>query len=373
MPHVNKQMASFFLTTKCSLGCIYCYNKKERAQLDEQSLPLHIAKAGVDYFFASNPSRHIRFYGPGEPTQEISLMKSIVEYARDKYGKVVSAELQTNGCFGNNVREWLLDNINIIWFSFDGEPDIQNANRPFANGKPSAQIIENNVKWLIKNTGNRNLMVGARVTVTDTNVNRQKQMVDYFHGLGIRYVWTDPLFPSVDKIPVCDDVVKLTEFHFDMDAYVDTYIEAYCYAKEKGLFFGSFLTCNFDGVSNKHCRACTPVPHFTTDGYISACDLVTFGENAGHMDCFVYGKWNEEKKTFDIDYEKVKELQKRTTENMVHCRKCIVREHCGGYCLGEVQNETGSLTGQKPGTCRAIKRLADSIGFTNSSYPFFHP
>lgn len=26
MPHINKQMASFFLTTKCNLRCVYCYN-----------------------------------------------------------------------------------------------------------------------------------------------------------------------------------------------------------------------------------------------------------------------------------------------------------------------------------------------------------
>lgn len=373
MPHINKQMASFFLTTKCNLSCVYCYNRNERTQFTGQSLSLQIAKAGIDYFFASNPSRHIRFYGPGEPTQELRLMKNIVDYAKEKSESPISTELQTNGCFGKNTREWVLENINIIWVSFDGEPEIQNANRPFSNGRPSSPVIENNIKWLIANTGNRKLMVGARVTVTNTNVNRQKQIVDYLYGLGIRYAWTDPVFPTVGTIPVCKDSEKLHAFHFDMDAYVDAYIEAYEYAKGKGMFFGSFLTCNFDGICSQHCRSCTPVPHFTTDGYISACDLVTFGENAGHMDCFVYGKWNEENRNFDIDFEKVKALQGRTTDNMVHCKKCEVREHCGGYCLGEVQNETGILTGQKPATCRAIKRIADRIGFTSSPYPFLHP
>ena len=80
MPHVKKQMASFFLTTKCNLSCEYCYNRKERTQMIEQSLPLEIAKAGVDMFFKESSSRHIRFYGPGEPTQEIKLMKEIVAY-----------------------------------------------------------------------------------------------------------------------------------------------------------------------------------------------------------------------------------------------------------------------------------------------------
>ncbi len=50
-----------------------------------------------------------------------------------------------------------------------------------------------------------------------------------------------------------------------------------------------------------------------------------------------------------------------------------MRNHCGGYCLGEVQNETGNLFGQKPNTCRAIKRLAESIGYSDEPYAFMHP
>ena len=78
MPHYNKQMISFFLTTKCNLCCRYCYNYKERAQVKEQTVPFEIAKSGIDWYFANNENRHIRFYGPGEPTQEFELMKAIV-------------------------------------------------------------------------------------------------------------------------------------------------------------------------------------------------------------------------------------------------------------------------------------------------------
>ena len=203
MPHINKQMASFFLTTKCNLRCVYCYNSKERMSYKQQSLPLEIAKAGVDYFFANNSSRHIRFYGPGEPTQEFELMKSIVDYAYEKAGNTLSTELQTNGCFNNTVRNWILNNINIVWVSFDGEPEVQNANRPCANGKPSSLIIEDNVKWLISHSNDKNIMVGARVTITDLNVDRQIPMIEYFKSLGIHHIWSDPLFPAVDKVPVC--------------------------------------------------------------------------------------------------------------------------------------------------------------------------
>jgi len=373
LPHIEKQMASFFITTKCSLACKYCYNMEERSQLKEQTLSFEMAKAGIDMFFNENKSRHIRFYGPGEPTQEIGIVKQIVEYAKLKTGDELTVELQTNGVFSESARKWLLDNVNIIWVSFDGEPYIHDALRCFPDGSPTSPIIEKNLKWLRDNKTNQKLMIGARVTITNENIECQIQMIDYFRSLGIEHIWSDPVFPSVGIIPVCDDAEKTSDFSFDMDKYVNNYIEAKKYADEIGVFYGSFLTCNFDGISNRHCRACTPTPHFTADGYISACDLAAFGENAHHMDCFVYGKWNKDTKSYDLWEDRIEMLQARSTDAMPHCRSCDARDYCGGYCLGEVMNETGSLFGQKAETCKAIRKLLSEIGVSNEPYPYFHP
>jgi radical SAM protein with 4Fe4S-binding SPASM domain len=341
--------------------------------LVEQTLPFEVARAGVDLFFRENESRHIRFYGPGEPTQAMSLMKRIVEYAKCAANGDLTVELQTNGVFAKNDRDWLLNNINIMWISFDGEPKVHDIRRHFPDGSPTSPFIEQNVRWLLEKRTTQNFMIGARVTITEENIERQKSMVNYFLDLGIKYIWSDPVFPTVDAIPAYADVEKMEAYHFDMDRYVDTYIEATRYARDKGIFYGSFLTCNFDGKTNKHCRACTPVPHFTPDGYISACDLVTFGANPHHMDCFVYGKWNQATNGFDIYEDKKSALQNRTTDNMDHCQYCSAKDNCGGYCLGEVANETGQLLGQKPHTCKAIRRLLSILGTADVLYPYMHP
>ena len=203
MPHCNKKMLSFFLTTKCNLCCRYCYNAQERNAIKEQTIPVDVAKAAVDWYFSSNESRHIRFYGPGEPTQEFKKMQEITYYAKNhpNKGNFVTVEIQTNGVFTEDIRAWILDNVNIIWMSFDGMKDIQNFNRPLNQkyrevfkGKSSADILENNVKWLINHSEKRDILVGARVTITDKNILMQKEMVDYFYSLGLRYVWTNPLF-----------------------------------------------------------------------------------------------------------------------------------------------------------------------------------
>lgn len=125
-------MLSFFLTTKCNLCCRYCYNAKERNAIEEQTIPLDVAKAAIDWYFENSDSRHIRFYGPGEPTQEFGKMREITKYAKnhETEGKNVTVEIQTNGVFDENVRNWILQNANIVWMSFDGTKDIQNYNRP---------------------------------------------------------------------------------------------------------------------------------------------------------------------------------------------------------------------------------------------------
>lgn len=383
MPHCNKKMLSFFLTTKCNLCCRYCYNAQERNAIKEQTIPTYIANAAIDWYFENNDSRHIRFYGPGEPTQEFEKMQLITQYAKKhpNNGEQVTVEIQTNGVFTNEVRTWILNNANIVWMSFDGMKDIQNYNRPLNpkyhdlfKGKSSAEVLENNVKWLNLNKKNSNLMVGARVTITDRNMAKQKEMVDYFLSLGIHYIWTNPLFYTVDKIPVIMDRKKQESFEFDMDNYVDNFIEAYYYAKSKNVFWGSFLTINFDGESPYHCRSCQPLsaPHITPDGYISACDMVVLGAAPYHMSPFIVGKWNEASKSFDWYQDKIAILNKRKSTNIKHCQKCNVKYHCGGYCLGEIVNETGVLDGKSPIKCKAIRRLFAELG-ESSTYPYLHP
>lgn len=370
MPHVKKEMISYFLTTKCNLRCIYCYNCQKRKSCPIQTLDFDFAKAGTDYFFSNFKSRHIRFYGPGEPTQAFSLMKDIRNYAFSKAGEELSVEIQTNGAFSHEIREWLSKNVNIIWISFDGPPDIQNRNRPFPNDKPSSPVIEENVKYL---TSHLELSgtVGVRVTITNDNMHRQIEMIDYFASLGVKHIWCDPLFQEVMDKHVCMTPKRQENFHFDMDGFIRTYVEAYKYAKSIGMFWGTNLIYNFDGCSQYNCRACIPVPHLTPDGYVSACDMVTFGGKPNHMEPLVYGKWDAENKSIQFYDDKIKTLQSRTAYNMPACKNCEVSSKCAGHCLGETLNETGSLFGCNPKICYAVRELYKELG--DIEYEYLHP
>ena len=382
MSHFDKKMLSFFITTKCNMCCKYCYNAAERHRLKERTISLKIAKAAIDWYFNNTRYRHIRFYGPGEPTQEFTRLREITEYAKHHIlsENRVTTEMQTNGVFSKHIREWCSENIDIMWVSFDGLPDIQNSNRPINpeyaylyDEKKSSEVLEDNITWLINNSVNGSV-IGARVTITDRNVNQQIEMIDYFDSLGLKYVWTDPLFHPVGTCPFTQSSQRNESDNIDLQLYVNKYYQAYKYAERKGLFWGSFLAVNFDGSCEYHCRACDPIsaPHITPDGYISACDLVLLGTEAYHMAPFVVGKWDDDKNAFSIDAAAVDVLRKRNINNMPHCLNCEARLQCGGYCLGETLNEVGDLYGQDKNRCKAIVDLYHKMG-TVERYPLFHP
>lgn len=366
--HYKKEMISIFVTTKCNLNCDYCFTNKNQNEHKGQTISFEFVKKGIDDYFAKKYMKHVRFFGAGEPTVEFDLLKKIHKYALEKGGSAVTFEIQTNGAFSDSVANWLKDNINIIWISCDGTPEIQDMHRPFLSKddkRKTSEVIEKNIHILHR--PDSNAFVGIRATITLENILKQKEMIDYFYKLGIRDIWVDPIFPSVGK------TVLEGENKFDTMTFAQEFLEATKYAYDKGMFYGSILTCNFNDLVNRHCRACLPVPHLTTDGFVSACDMALFGKDKNHMSPLIYGEWDEMNKTINYKDDKIEYIRTRTTENMQHCEMCTAKEHCGGYCLGEVLNETGNLFGQKSGVCQAIRYLDNNLDLKMRKYKYTHP
>lgn len=366
--HYKKEMISIFVTTKCNLNCDYCFTNKNQNEHKGQTISLEFVKKGIDDYFAQKYMRHVRFFGAGEPTVEFELLKKIHKYALERGGDAVTFEIQTNGAFSDLVALWLKKNINIIWISCDGTPEIQDMHRPFLkkdDRRKTSEVIEKNIHIL--HGADSKAFVGIRATITLENVLKQKEMIDYFYELGIKDIWVDPIFPSVGA------VASESENEFDTMMFAQEFLKATEYAYKKGVFYGSILTCNFNDSVNRHCRACLPVPHLTTDGFVSACDMALFGKDKNHMTPLIYGEWDETNKIINYHDDKIEYIRTRTTENMRHCEMCSAKEHCGGYCLGEVLNETGNLFGRKKGVCQAIRYLDDNLIPQMRKYKYTHP
>lgn len=366
MPYCNKKIISFLLTSRCNMACKYCYGARKA---EYKTLPLDFAKCGVDEYVKTGVVNGIRFFGDGEPTTEPKLIKAITEYART-YNKEINCEIQTNGFFNLELAEWLADNMDEIWVSMDLLPDTHDMFRVTRSGKPTSGIIERNLKFFQNYKGKR-AMVGVRSTITPYNIDRMKEGIKYLYDLGIRYIWVDPIFAPVSEV---DDKTfePINNMHF-----ARRFIEAREYAKTLGVFYESNFTTNFDGPTCYNCRSCLPMPHLTMDGYVSACEMCTSGENANQMDAFIYGKYDRENNRIIYDQKKIEVLQSRTLSNLSECQDCIAKEHCAGFCLGETLNERGNLFKIKKIVCEPLRyiyaKIGNDYGRFGGEFKYKHP
>ena len=363
MPHCSKEMISFFITTKCNLSCIYCYTNKNTPQHRDQFLDFDFAKAGIDDYYHTDYKRHIRFFGAGEPTQDMGLIKQIYHYAKG-IDKSTTAEIQTNGCFDEDTAFWLRENIDIIWISCDGLPEIQDHFRPLNGGSKTSPLIEKNINKL-KKAGKS--MVGIRVTITESNYDKQIDIIKHFNKIGIKNFWVDPIFPSIGETEISN------RWAFDINKFTTHFIAAVKYAYAHNMTYGSILTCNFDAPGEISCRALLPVPHLTSDGYVSACDMALFGNDADHMDVFIYGRWDKTTKRIIYDEEKIEYLRSRKYSKIENCSMCSIAPYCCGYCPGEVMNETRDLFGCKTTICSPTRTIYESLTDNEKKYVYSHP
>lgn len=364
MAHCRKTQLSIFLTTRCNLRCIYCYAGSKTHYPIPPVIDLNFVKRGIEDFFGKYESREIRFFGIGEPTVAFREMKEIKEWVFEKTDGNCLFELQTNGYFPRTIAEWIAENIDIVWISCDGPPDIQNLYRPTLGGRPTSDVLENNIRFLVS----KSVMVSCRATIGTINLGRQDEMIRYFAGLGVKAVMSDPIFEPVENREGLSAELR----EVDLMEYAKYFLEARQVAEKLGVFYGSIFTVNFDEKTEYFCRACIPYPHLTTDGFVTCCDMAYTGADP-KMKQLVYGKYIPKEDRVEYDEDAIKRIQSRKASNMPHCQSCEVLQNCAGACLGEAVNETGDMFGIKPKVCEAIRYLAKHTPLNKGLYPYLHP
>lgn len=367
MAHVRKQMISFFMTTKCNLNCVYCYTPKyKEIDKEDTSIDLNFAKKGIDDFFRDSSSRYIRFYGIGEPTLEIEKIKEIKNYAYSLAGDSLTVELQSNGTFSQHVSEWIAQNVDVLWISCDGEPGIQDAQRPFLGGQGTAQIVEKNLKFLCSQP---EIKVGVRATLTSSLIPKQCELIDYLESLGVKYINVLPAFAP-------EEGSNSQIFKWEPLEFAENFYQAHMYAKAKGIWYNTMCIVNFDEPTRHACRSCTPCPHLTTDGYVSCCDFTQLGPKyiSSPLSQLIYGKYDAENDRIDYDEDAIHKIRSRCVENLSKstCKDCKYIYNCAGGCMGQVVNETGNLMGRCEDNCKIVQYLGERIERNHGLHPAFH-
>jgi uncharacterized protein len=368
MGHPRKHCISFLVSSHCNLNCSYCYIPHLGNTIDpeDRMLDLDFAVAGMKDFFSWAPVPAIRFFSAGEPTSAFSRMAEIVEEGKKLVGDKLQVEVQTNGYFGNNVSKWMEENVDIVWISADGPPEIQDKSRPTVGGKDSSGIVIENIKRFAKHP---TMQFGVRATFIHEHFGRQIEVLEYFRSLGVRWVCGAPAYSST--VNAHTPVPLLTDFarHF---------VPAFNHAKRVGMFYQTHLMVNFDEEVSCYCRASTtPVcPQLTSDGYVSCCDWAAFGPKylPGVLQQCVYGKWDKEQKKIIYFPEAKERIEHRDTMHLGEgdCKDCPVLNHCAGGCLGKVMVRSNDLHRMDANWCAAVRYLAEYIPLDTGLYPVRH-
>lgn len=220
--HYDKHQLTIMTTTQCNMHCVYCLtNARETGNV--RRIDGAFARAIIKDYLLSCEYPWIRFYGAGEATIEMDMMKDLIDYADSISSAPIYYELQTNGFFSPDVADYVGNRFNVVYISMDGTPDVNDRQRLTYNGKGTSEIIVRNIKKLSDMT-----TLGIRATITKLNVGRQKEIVDYLSSLGIKFLFSKPVLPSV-----CSD--ENLEYAVPLMTYAENYIEAYRYAKDQGI------------------------------------------------------------------------------------------------------------------------------------------
>lgn len=305
------------LNEKCNFHCKYCYSAEGRSTAE---LTMNQISQVLDYFLSSNrkavKNRTVMFMGGGEPMLSWSLIESATLYAEQvakEQGITLHLSLTTNGSIMNEqMLAFLKEHQFTLQISFEILPAVQRKQR--GNYERVAKNIEQLTKLGINNY--------VRSTITEENVDRIPEMVDYCHEH----------FPLVKKMS-CQQVVDPS--YFTSTSIVDDFFLRYFKSYQEGLRqaeqYGITLRSSSSHLLNysKRERFCFNLVCLTPYGTLTLCPDVS-SPNEPDYNASVIGELTTKGIVFN------QEAFSRLTHGSIHsidkCRQCFARWNCGSGC-----------------------------------------
>ena len=167
-------------TNACAQRCVYCYGTP--AHHNTSRLDPGLCRAGMELVArqASEQNTTIRvfFHGVGEPTLIWPLFTEcvgIVRQVQERFKVPIYISLCTGAQLSGEQARWIARELDEVHVSLDGPADIQNRQRPRADGKDS---LSGPLKLLeaLREAGKK---VIVKSTVTSLSVERMEEVVEF--------------------------------------------------------------------------------------------------------------------------------------------------------------------------------------------------
>lgn len=207
----------------CNLACKYCFAEEGEYHGRRALMSFEVGKKALDFLIDNSGNRRnleVDFFG-GEPLMNWEVVKQLVKYGRSKekeYNKNFRFTLTTNGVLLNDeIMKFLNEEMSNVVLSLDGRKEVNDAMRPFRNGKGSYDLIVPKFQKLAQSRGQKDYYV--RGTFTRNNLDFSNDVIEFadlgFKQMSIEPVVTDEKEPYAiqeEDIPkICQEYDKLAK------------------------------------------------------------------------------------------------------------------------------------------------------------------
>lgn len=208
----------FWVTSSCNLKCIYCYEGNNKNNL---FISKEIINYSVDFLFKimkenDDKKLSVTIHG-GEPFLAFDLIKYLVEVIKRRsldFGVELSFICTTNGTILNDeMIKFISKEIKNISISLDGKKDTQNYTRPYKNGQGTHEIVEKNLKKLLKILP----FLRVRLTYNRETVYNLFENIKYLIDLGVKCIvpardFFDKKFGNMELEALSNELLKIKRY-----------------------------------------------------------------------------------------------------------------------------------------------------------------
>jgi uncharacterized protein len=351
----------------CNLKCRYCYEEANGSNARSKLMTFEMARTCVDYLTEKSGPRmdlQITFFG-GEPLLNFKVMQQVVDYCRDvrvRTGKSFAFETITNGTLLNRkVVDYFVANQFLLMISLDGYREMNNFNRPSANGRDYFdKIVANAIGALhAYRAAGLSLPVKVRANLTHAHhdlIRTVRFLEDKgFTTIGVAAI--DNLPWSVGEQQACTEP-DLDEIEAQNVELIET-----AYAKAKANerltpYEGKLLNQVLEraqtekSIRGLKCGVGRNTNIVDTEGNLYPC------HRYGNLGSFVLGNV----RTGGLDRERMMTYYRVVNSaNSTKCQSCWVRMLCSGMCAWELSRPDGTVFEPHENRCRRIRRGFEEV------------
>jgi len=306
---IKRSKRVIVITEDCNMACKYCYEGKK---IKKNMTSEMISKIVYSLFEEAKSKKQklcsIAVFG-GEPTLAYCQLKKMVNLVRKleaEYNINCLMNIVSNGKFNRDIADFLIQEFDNIYISFDAPLDIFIEQR--GTESDYYQIYEN-CKYIYRNSDKLNF----KIIVTSKGLHRLSEIMDFYDR--------EFLFVPQMYQPVMID--STNDLYVDYNDFLIAFAKAK-YSRITSKIITTSLFKHYPSIKmcNLHARRI-----IYPDGKIMACHRINFDGLTPSQHIFLLGHINN-----SLNNDKIENLKMINVNNIDKCTNCFAKYHCAGGC-----------------------------------------